>query len=144
MSIKSNLVKMAIKCSPKVAVIWVANKVLKGIAELSDFIFDLDLRTAYVQMTLYGEAEPIEVWLDDFAIINEEDGSKKFIVQQAKSNKPWLQNIFAHIVGKAWKIPVIPQLAPYMDLIAELLKAENFDGPQEIPVEDNQEPINDA
>ena len=117
---------MAIKYSPKTAVIWVANKILKGIAELSDFFIDLDARTAYVQLTLYGETDPIEVQMDQFAIINEEDGSKKFIIQQAKSNKPWLNNMFAYIIGKAWKIAVIPQLAPYMDLIAEVLKAENI------------------
>jgi hypothetical protein len=124
MSFKSSLVKIAINWTPKMMVIWVANFVLKGIAELSDYRLDLDARTAYVQTTLYGEAEPIEVWLDGFAIIKD-DESKRFILHQAQSNKPWLTNLFAHIVGKEWKIPVIPQLASHLDLITELLKAEN-------------------
>lgn len=120
MSIKSSLAKVAIKCSPNVAVIWVANKILKGIAELTDFQFDLDTRSVYAQAILFGETDAIEVWLDDFAIVSDGD-SKRFIVNQAKSNKPWLNNVFAKIVGKAWKIPAIPQIAPYLDLLAELL-----------------------
>jgi hypothetical protein len=103
-------------------VLWVANKVLKGIAEFTDFNFDLDTRKVYVQTTLYGETEAIEVWLEDFAIVS--DGkSYSFIIQHARSNRPWLTNILAHIVGKAWKIPVIPQLTAYMALVAELLEA---------------------
>lgn len=124
MSFKSSLVKMAIDWTPKMMVMWVANMVLKGIAELTDYSFDLDTRKAYVQTTLYGESEPIEVWLDGFAIVSDGE-SKKFIIEQAQSNKPWLNNIFAHIVGKAWKIPVIPQLTAHIELIAELLKAES-------------------
>jgi hypothetical protein len=124
MSFKSSLVKMAINWTPKMMVLWVANMVLKGIAELTDYSFDLDERKAYVQTTLYGETEAIEVWLDGFAIISDGE-SNKFIIQQAQSNKPWLNNMLAHIVGKAWKIPVIPQLATHIELIAELLKAES-------------------
>ncbi len=105
-------------------VLWVANMVFKGIAALTDYSFDPDERKAYVQTTLYGEAEAIEVWLDGFAIISDGE-SNKFIIQQVQSNKPWLNNIFAHIAGKAWKIPVIPQLTAHIELIAELLKAEN-------------------
>ncbi len=131
MSAKSSLVKMAIKYSPKTAVIWVGNKVLKGIAELTDFDFDLEARSAYIKAILHGETDEIEVWLEDFAII-EEDGIRKFIVQQAKSNKPWLHNLFARIVGKAWKIPAIPQLNAHIELITELLqvKAETAESPE--------------
>jgi len=114
---------MAIKLTPDVLVVWVANIMLKGIAELTDFSFDLDTRKAYIQTTLYGEAEAIEVWLDGFAVVSDEDGNR-FVIHQAQSNKPWLNNILARIVGKAWKIPVIPQLAAEIELIAELLQAE--------------------
>jgi len=123
MSFKSALIKMAIKLTPDVLVVWVANIMLKGIAELTDFSFDLDTRKAYIQTTLYGEAEAIEVWLDGFAVVSDEDGNR-FVIHQAQSNKPWLNNILARIVGKAWKIPVIPQLAAEIELIAELLQAE--------------------
>jgi hypothetical protein len=37
-----------------------ANRMLKGIAELTDYRINLDARTAYVQTLLYGEAEAIE------------------------------------------------------------------------------------
>jgi hypothetical protein len=124
MSYKASLIKMAIKLTPNKMIVWVANIVLKGIAELTDFNFDLDTRKVYVQTMLCGETEAIEVWVDGFGIISEED-SYQFIIHQAQSNKLWLNNILAKLVGKAWKIPVIPQLAAYMELVAELLIDEN-------------------
>jgi hypothetical protein len=123
MSFKTSIVKKAIKWTPKKIIKWVANFKLKGIAEVSDFRFDLDARTVYAQVQLFGEAEPLEVWLEDFAVLSDED-SYRFILQQAKSNRPWLDNVFARFVGKAWKIPMLPQLAPHVGLLAELLKAK--------------------
>lgn len=114
---------MAIKLTPNILIVWVANIVLKGIAELTDFSFDLDARTAYVQIQLVGESETIEVWLDGFAVVSDEE-SYKFIIHQAQSNRIWLDNLLSRVVGKAWKIPVIPQLAAQMELVAELLKTE--------------------
>ena len=124
MSFKASLVKIAINLTPNIIVIWVANIILKGIAELSDFIFDLDTRTAYVQIKLVGETEPIEVWLDGFAIISDEE-SHQLIIQQAKSNRLWLNNLLARIVGKEWKIPATPQYKSQIELVAELFKAAN-------------------
>jgi len=124
MSYKTGLIKMAIKWTPNAMIIWVTNIVLKDIAELKDFNFDLETRKVYVQTQLLGESETIDVWLEDFAIVNDEDGYK-FIVQQARSNRIWLTNLLSRVVGKAWKIPVIPQLAAQMELISELFKAEN-------------------
>jgi hypothetical protein len=123
MSFKSSLLKMAIEWTPTFMVIWVANIILKGIAELTDFSFDLDTRKAYIQTRLYGEEEIIEIWLEGFAIVSDEE-AHKFIIQQAQSNRPWLNNLLAHFVGKAWKIPVIPQLSTQIELITELLKVE--------------------
>lgn len=123
MSYKTSLLKMAIKLTPSIMIIWVANIILKGIAELIEFNFDIETRKVYVQTRLYGEEDTIDVWLDGFGIISEED-SYQFIIQQAQSNKLWLNNILAHITGKAWKIPVLPQFAAHITLIAELLKLE--------------------
>ena len=105
-------------------IIWVANIILKGIAELTDFSFDLEARKIYVQIQLLGESETIEVWLEDFAIVSDE-GSYQLIIQQAQSNRLWLNNLLSRIIGKAWKIPVIPQLTAHLELIAELFKAES-------------------
>lgn len=124
MSYKTSLIKMAIKWTPNIMIIWVANTVLKGIAELSDFSFDLDTRKVYVKTMLNGETEAIEVWVDGFGIINDQE-SYQFIIQQAQSNKLWLNNLLVHFVGKAWKIPVIPQLAAHFELIADVFKVEN-------------------
>lgn len=124
MSYKARLIKMAIKLTPNKMIIWVANIVLKGIAELNDFSFDIDARKVYAQVLLSGETEAIEIWLDDFAVIGDGE-AYQFILGQARSNKPWLQNLLSRFVGKAWKIPVIPQLKAHIGLVAELLKAES-------------------
>jgi hypothetical protein len=123
MSVTTNLIKLAINWTPNAMIIWVANIILKGIAELTDFSLDLDSRKIYVQTTLNGETEQIEIWVDGFAVITEEQ-TKYFILEQGRSNKPWLNTIFSHIVGKPWKIPSLPQYQAYINLIAELLKAE--------------------
>ncbi|MGJ0485486.1 MAG: hypothetical protein ACR65R_13305 [Methylomicrobium sp.] len=124
MSFKTSLVKMAIKLTPDFVVRWVANFILKGIAELSEFHFDLDARQAYLQGTLYGESEPIEVWLEDFAIESDEE-SHQLIIHRAKSNRPWLNNLLSRIAGKAWKIPAVPQYQGQIELASELFKAES-------------------
>lgn len=123
MSFKASLIKTAVKLTPNKMIVWVANIILKDIAKLTDFNFDLDTRKIYVQVLLLGETEAIEVWLEDFAIVSG-DESHQFILHQAKSNKLWLNNLLAHIAGKNWKIPAIPQLAAHMGLISELLKAK--------------------
>lgn len=124
MSFKTGLIKMAIKWTPNMMIIWVANIILKGIAELVDFNFDLEARTAYVQVQLLGESETIEVWLENFVIVSDEE-SHKLIIQQAQSNRIWLNNLLSRIAGKAWKIPAIPQFTAEIELISELFKAES-------------------
>jgi hypothetical protein len=123
MSYKTSLLKMAIKLTPNIMVIWVANIVLKGIAELTEFSFDIKARKIYVQTKLYGEVDTIEVWMDGFGILGDEN-AYQFIIQHAESNKLWLNNILAHFVGKAWKIPALPQYAAHINLVAELFKIE--------------------
>jgi hypothetical protein len=123
MSIKSSLIKMTIKLTPNILIIWVANIILKGIAELTKFRFDLDARKIYVQTRLYGEKETIEIYLEDFAVFNDGE-SYRFIIHQAKSDRPWLNNLLSRIVGKAWKIPAIPSLTTQLELAAELFKAK--------------------
>jgi hypothetical protein len=129
MSFKASLIKLAIKLTPDVVVRWVANFILKGIAELSEFHFDLDARTAYIQGTLYGESEPIEVWLEDFVIESEED-SHRLIIHQARSNRPWLNNLFSRIAGKVWNIPAIPRFHDQIELASELFKPEEMPTPE--------------
>jgi hypothetical protein len=124
MSLKISLIKMAIKLAPKGIISWIANKKLKGIATLTGFNVDIDARRAYVCARLEGEAEPIEVSVEGFAVIRDGD-AYKVVVRQAQSNKPWLNNAFARVTGKAWKVPVPPQFAPQANLAAELLKPEN-------------------
>jgi hypothetical protein len=135
-SITTNLVKTAIKFTPNKMVMWVANIKLKGIAELTDFSFDLDTRKTYVKVMLLGEAEPIELSLDGFAVVSDGE-SNKLIIQQAQSNKPWLDNILAAIVGKEWKIPVIPQFQAYIDILLEVFKTENKTQSEEV-VDENE------
>lgn len=123
MSIKSSLLKMVIKLTPDMLIIWVANIVLKGIAELTAFSFDLDARKVYVQTRLYGEQETIDVCLEDFAVFSDGD-SYRFIIYHATSDRPWLTNLLSHITGKAWKIPEIPHLSAQLELIAEVFSSK--------------------
>ncbi len=126
--LKSNLfkkvIKLGIKLTPKILVSSVANVVLKGIAKFSKISFDLNKRTAYINVTLYGEKEPIEIAIDGFEISGDANkGNYQFILHNAKSNKPWMTNIFARISGKSWTIPSIPQYKDEVDFVASLLGA---------------------
>jgi hypothetical protein len=47
-----------------------------------------------------------------------------YIIHQAKSDRPWLNNLLYRIIGKAWKIPAIPQLTAQLELLTELFKAK--------------------
>ena len=123
MSYISSLIKIAVKLTPTTPILWVANFKLKGIAKVMALDFDLDARTVYVQTQLYGEPETIEVSVEGFAMIHDEYGYQ-LIIAKANSNRPWLNNLLAHITAKPWKIPHIPQLAAYMGLAFELLKAD--------------------
>jgi hypothetical protein len=124
MSFKTSLIRTAIKWTPKTLVLWVGNIVLRGIATLTDFQLDLDNRTAFIRTQLQGEAEPIEIWLDNFTLL--QDGENyHFMVSEARSNKVWLTNLLDRFTGKAWKIPEVPQLKPHLGLAAELLKPKN-------------------
>lgn len=123
MSIKSTIVKLVIKLTPDILIIWASNIILKGIAELTEFSFDLDARKVYVQTRLYGEEETIEVCLEDFAVFNDGE-SYRFIIHQAKSDRPWLNNLLARVTGKAWKIPATPQLKTQLELLTELFKTQ--------------------
>lgn len=118
------IIKMGAKFTPKILVTWIANLVFKGIAEFSTITYDLDARTAFVKVTLYGEEEPIEVAVDGFEIKGDE-GNFQFMLHKAESSKPWMNNIFARLVGKAWDIPDLPQYKLQLEIIANLLKAES-------------------
>jgi len=126
--LKSNLLKQTVKVgaklTPKILVVSVANIILKGVAEFSDIVYDLDGRTAFVKVTLYGEEEPIEIALDGFGILSD-DENHQFILYKAQSNKPWMNNLLARIVGKAWDIPAIPQYKDEVGFVANLLKIES-------------------
>ena len=125
MGFKLFLVRTVIKWTPNALISLVANLVLKDIAKLTSFNFDLDTRTAYLQIQLEGESETIDVWVDGFAIKLTEQGSYKFFIEKAESNRIWLKNILSRIVGKEWKIPVTPQTTHYIQFVAELLKVQS-------------------
>ena len=124
MSFAVGLTKIIIKLTPNKLVMWGANIILKDIASLTDYRFDLDTRQSYVQVQLVGESETIDVWLEDFAITNT-DGAYSFCIQQAKSNRIWLDNLLSRIVKKDWKIPVTSKISTQVGFVAELLKAES-------------------
>ncbi len=128
--LKSNLfqgaIKLGIKLTPKILISGVANVVLKGIAKFSKISFNLNKRTAYVKVTLYGEKEPIIVTVDGFEISGDADKDNyQFTLHKAQSNKPWMTNILARISGTAWDIPPVPQFKDEVDFVASLLKPDS-------------------
>ena len=124
MSFKVYLAKTIIKLTPNKLIIWVANIVLKDIAELTSFNFDIETRNAFIQVQLLGESETIDISVEGFGIISDA-GSYQFIIEQANSNRLWLDNLLSRFVGKMWKIPVPSNLAPQFKFVAELLKTES-------------------
>lgn len=120
MSLKTGFVKIAIKLTPNKLVIWVANIVLKDVAKLTQYMFDIDTRRAFIEIQLDGESETIDVGLEGFAVIVDE-GSYKFVIQNAHSNRRWLNTILSRVASKAWKIPETSQTA----FVAELLKGDS-------------------
>lgn len=122
MRFTSFLIKLAIKLTPSLFIIWASNFILKGIAKFHEFEFDLESRVFHVKVQLYGEVDTIEVWMEDFMVTTDGE-SYAFFLRQAHSDRPWLTNILAIIAGKSWKIPAVPALAPYMGLVSDLLKA---------------------
>ncbi|MEN9681954.1 MAG: hypothetical protein RLZZ627_1847 [Pseudomonadota bacterium] len=121
MSIQASLIKAAIKMTPTFLITMVANVVLRGIAKLNAFDFDLESRRLRMSVRLLGEPEDIVLHLDNFGVTQRGD-QYYFILRSAQSNKPWLNNLMAHVTHQCWPIPRIPQLAPYMGLVNELLE----------------------
>ncbi|MGR9054242.1 MAG: hypothetical protein ACU84J_16505, partial [Gammaproteobacteria bacterium] len=100
---------------------WAANFVLRGIAELSDFFFDLDTRTASFRLQLNGEEQPIEISVDGF-VVKKEGDARYLIIHDAQANRPWLNNLLGHVTGRPWNIPDIPQYKDKIELVTELLE----------------------
>ena len=121
MSLKASLIRTAINMTPEWIVRWVTNFVLKEIAELKFFHFDLDSRKLYVEVQLVGESETIQVWVENFYVTTERAVST-VVIEQARSNRLWLTNILGRIVGRAWKVPVPDRFSAYADLLTELLQ----------------------
>lgn len=109
--------------TPNMLIKLVANIILKDIAKLIGFNFDIDTRQLFVQVHLAGESETIDVWLEDFSIISDAD-SYKFVMQQASSNRVWLNNILSRIVRKEWSVPVLSEMTSHFEFVAEIFKAE--------------------
>lgn len=120
MSIQARLIKTLIKLTPNCLITVIANLTLRGIAKLSFFEFDIEKRTLNLSVRLLGEIEDITLQMADFGI-SKKGENLYFSVLNAQSNKPWLNNLMAHITQRAWPIPKIPQLAPVLPMVHELL-----------------------
>ncbi|MCH9698847.1 MAG: hypothetical protein K0U68_12155 [Gammaproteobacteria bacterium] len=124
MSYKASVIKLAINMTPDYVMRCVTNLILKDIAKLTDFTFDLNSRTAQVTFNLSGDPEPITVSVNGFEMTNE-DGRHNFILHKAESDRQWVHAILNKVAGKGWKIPVIPRFQSKIDLVAEVLSASD-------------------
>jgi hypothetical protein len=121
MTLRARLIRAAINLTPEWIVRLVTNFILKEIAELTFFHFDLDARKLYVEVQLAGESETIQIWMEDFYFMYEEDFCT-IGVGQARANRIWLTNILSRIVGRSWKVPAPPQFAEYLRLLSEIFQ----------------------
>ena len=120
MGYKSSLVKFAINKSPKKMTLWLANKKTRGVAKLTDFSFNFDERKLYAKMRLSGEQEVVELWFEDFTLVNYKN-SFQLVIRQVQSNRLWLDTLLTNFVlEREWKIP-----DKHADLIHQLLASQN-------------------
>lgn len=120
MSMKAGFLRVAVRLMPAPVMIFGANIILRGIAKLYELSVDLDMRRVYVKLRLDGESDFVDVLVEDFHIISQA-GTYQFMLCSARSNKSWMANILARMVGKSIDLPVIPKYAGYMATVAELL-----------------------
>lgn len=100
-------------------ILWGVNKKLKGLAKLTDFCLNCDEEKIYTQLILAGEEEPVDIWLENFSLITNEE-KNIFIIHQTKSNREWLNTLLTKtILEREWKIP-----DSQVDLIQELFKLD--------------------
>lgn len=120
MSLKATLIRSALNLTPSFLVTLIANLILRGIAQLTFFDLNLDRRILSVRFRLYGEPDSIDLVLENFRVI--QHGTELyFMLSAARSNRPWLVNLFARVTQRAVPIPDLPVLRPYVGLILELL-----------------------
>ena len=72
---------------------------------------------------LLGEEEDITLEVEGFGV-TAQGNERFFVIRSARSNKIWLTNLLAHVTHKSWPISKIPQIAPYMGTISELLETK--------------------
>jgi uroporphyrinogen-III synthase len=122
MSVKSYFVKMVVKITPKFLILWVVNKKLKGVAELTDLEINFDERRIYTQMILAGEQESAEVLLEDICVVKNGDSSM-LVVRHVKSNKVWINTLLTRVIaGREVKIP-----DSQVELVCELFVSEQIE-----------------
>lgn len=122
MNYKSTLIKLAINKSPKKIILWLANKKARGVARITDFHFSSTEHKLYVQMILKGEQELVELWIEDFTLVQYEQ-SYKLVIHQALSTRPWIDSFIRNFaLNRELKIP-----ERYADLVNQLLGFEEPD-----------------
>lgn len=119
MSYKSTLINLAINKSPKKLMLWLANKKIKGVAQLTDYYFNATQHKLYVQLLLKGEQELEEIWIEDFTLVKYQ-GSYKLVIHQALSTRPWIDSFLRNFaLHREIKIP-----EQHADLVRQLLSSD--------------------
>ena len=96
---------MVVDNTPKCITLWLLNKKLQGVAELTDFELNFDKRKIYTQLILAGEQDPVEVFLEDISIVKNE-ASYMLLINHVKSNRAWIDTLLARVIAdRAWRIP---------------------------------------
>jgi hypothetical protein len=91
------------------SVSFMAEKMLQQKLERYGQIMDIQLnsreRTAVLQLLLKGETEPVTIFVDDYAVSQDQTGSW-VTVRKARASREWItQALQEFVVGKSLPIP---------------------------------------
>jgi len=81
------------------------NKQIARYGSVEDLKIDSGSRTVEISCLLHGEASPIHVKVENYAV--ESSGAKKFLtVTRISASRPWLQNLLIdHVQGRRVELP---------------------------------------
>jgi hypothetical protein len=78
---------------------------LANYGRISNFTLDSRQKKVRLEMLLHGETEPLNIVIEDYAIV-ETGGSANFVIRRASASRPWVQRVIDDfLIGRPFLIP---------------------------------------